>query len=107
MCRSRARTDNSLLRSNYLGEQVAWIGGLEPVPSFGELVLANGPRAIVLTQSLGLPTCEEDSQAATLNRIFLHLGVSCTHFKRLFSLLIHQVTFCALTDPVPRLPFEG
>ena len=105
--RSRARTDNSLLRSNRLDEPVAWIGGLEPVTSFGELVLADGPRAMILAQSLSIPLGEEDAPTTTLNKIFLHLGVSCTHFVS-FSLLIHQVTITRPpTDSVSCRAFEG
>ena len=84
--RSRARTDNSLLRSKYLGEQVAWIGGVE-VTSFGELVFSDSPRVVILAQSLNLPPGEEDTRATTLNKIFLYLGVSCMHLAFLFRYL--------------------
>lgn len=103
--RSRARTENSLLRSKHQNEQVTWIGGVVPEISFGELVHASEPDVAVLAKSLDLPPGGEDVQFLSLNEIFRHLGVSRADF-RLFLLLIHQVTIHAFTDPVSCHPFE-
>lgn len=106
--RSRARLHNSLLHSKNLNEQVAWIGGMDPSISFGELVFADESRIAILAESLGLPLGGEDAHASTLNKIFRRLGVSCTDFM-FFPLLIHQVTVHhdELIDPIPRHPFKN
>ena len=102
--RRRVRAENSLLLSAWLNEQVAWTGGEEKDPpiSFGELVSvsAGESRLPSLARVLNLPPDEEDSDVATLNKIFRHIGVSCTGFMS-FSPLIHPVTLYALTDPIP------
>jgi len=103
---SRARAQNSLLRSKYLDEQVTWIDGEGPPIPFGVLVFANESRSESLLKSLNLPPGGEDAQVLTLNKIFRELGVSCTDFAFSFSLLIHRVTVRALADSVSRPPFE-
>ena len=103
--RSHARTENSLLRSKYLEEQVAWIGGEDPAISFGQLVHVSESHLPSLAKSLELLPSEEESQVSILNKIFRQLGVSCTDFTY-FSLLIHRVTFYPLADSVSRHPFE-
>lgn len=60
---------------------------------------ADESRLLSFAGSLGLPPDEEDSDVATLNKIFRHVGVSCTGFMN-FSPLIHRVTLCAFTDPI-------
>jgi len=88
---SRARAQNSLLRSKYPEEQVTWIDGEDPMISFGELASADESRSESLAKSLDLTPGEEDTRISTLNKIFRKLGVSCTDFR----LLIHRVTVCS------------
>ena len=97
--RSRMRVENSLLRSKFLNEPVALTGGENPAISFGDLVAPDEHRLPSLATALNLPPGGEDSELETLNNIFRHLGVSCTGLKT-FSLLIHRVTLCTLTDPL-------
>ena len=103
--RSRARTENALLRSNHLDEQITWIGVEVPPISFGELVHSSESRLLSLANTLDLSPGGEDSQISLLNKVFRQLGVSCTN-STCFSLLIHWVTLCTLTDPVQRRSFE-
>lgn len=75
--RSRARTENALLRPNHLNERVAWIGS-DRVVSLGEIVHADKPQVAILAKSLNLRQSEEDAQVIILNKILRHLGVSRT-----------------------------
>lgn len=82
--RSCARAQNSLLRSKYPSEPVAWIGtlpdGTGATISFAELIGADGPSVTKLAESLGLSPGEGEGRVDTLNKIMVQLGVSCRHF---------------------------
>jgi len=105
---SHMRTENSLLRSNHMEEKVAGIGGEdgESTMSFGDLVFGSELHLPSLADSLKIPPNGADSKVSLLNEIFREVGVSCTDSMH-FPLLIHRVTLCALTDPVPGDPFKN
>lgn len=91
---SRVRLENSLLRTRYPQESVAWIGdptsGPGPDITFEELINTEGPPMTMLVESLGLSPAQEDDRVHAMNKVMRHLGVSCRHSCPLPS--IHQMT---------------
>lgn len=99
---SDVRLKNSLLRTKYPEEPVAWIGdlpeGIGPVITFDELIHADTPSASDLARSLGFSPAQDEDHLSIINNMMKYLGVSCRRSTFLFS-EVREMTVNVLRSP--------